>query len=236
MDVTAEETGDLLRVALGQGFDLVLANKKPLAGSAESYVRLLEAAARGRAARPLRGHGGRGPAHPRHLPQAAWRAATASCKIEGAVSGTLGFVLSAVSAGRPFSEAVREAMDRGYTEPDPRDDLSGRDVARKGLILARLLGYAGGSLVAEDLTPRPLRRLPLAAFLKRLPEFDDGWRARVGARGREGPGPALRRHRHARGVRARPRRGPARLRPWARSRGRATSSPSPRRATGKSLS
>ena len=44
VDVTAEETGDLLRLALGQGFDLVLANKKPLAGSAASYVRLLEAA------------------------------------------------------------------------------------------------------------------------------------------------------------------------------------------------
>ena len=86
------------------------------------------------------------------------------------MSGTLGFVLSAVSAGRPFSEAVREAMELGYTEPDPRDDLSGRDVARKGLILARLLGYAGRAAAAEDLRPQALRELPLAAFLKRLPD------------------------------------------------------------------
>ena len=53
------------------------------------------------------------------------------------------YVVSAVSAGRPFSQAVREAVERGYAEPDPRDDLSGRDAARKALILARLLGYRG---------------------------------------------------------------------------------------------
>jgi len=186
VDVTAEETGDLLRVALGQGFDLVLANKKPLAGSAESYVRLLEAARA--ASRRIRYEATVGAGLPildtcRKLVESGDRI----LKIEGAVSGTLGFVLTAVSAGRSFSEAVREAMERGYTEPDPRDDLSGLDVARKGLILARLLGYPGGSLVAEDLTPRPLRRLPLAGWLKRLPELDDAWRERVrraAARGR----------------------------------------------------
>ena len=64
-------------------------------------------------------------------------------RIDGCVSGTLMFVLSEVSAGRPFSQAVREAVERGYAEPDPRDDLSGRDAARKGLILARMLGYRG---------------------------------------------------------------------------------------------
>ena len=78
------------------------------------------------------------------------------------MSGTLGFVLSAVGAGRPFSEAVREAMARGYTEPDPREDLSGQDAARKGLILGRLLGYRGAPPVAEDLVPPALRKLPLA--------------------------------------------------------------------------
>ena len=64
-------------------------------------------------------------------------------RIEGCVSGTLMYVVSAVSAGKPFSVAVREAVERGYAEPDPRDDLSGRDAARKALILARLLGYRG---------------------------------------------------------------------------------------------
>ena len=52
---------------------------------------------------------------------------------------------------------MREAVERGYTEPDPRDDLSGRDAARKGLILARLLGYRGAPPAPEDLVPRALR-------------------------------------------------------------------------------
>ena len=64
-------------------------------------------------------------------------------RVEGCVSGTLGFVLSSLESGSSFSAAVREAVARGYAEPDPRDDLSGADALRKGLILARLLGYAG---------------------------------------------------------------------------------------------
>jgi aspartokinase/homoserine dehydrogenase 1 len=100
-------------------------------------------------------------------------------RIEGCVSGTLGHVLSAVSEGRPFSESVREAVARGYAEPDPREDLSGRDVARKGLILARLLGYVGPLPTAEDLVPPSLRRVPLAAFMARLPSLDDEWRRRA---------------------------------------------------------
>ena len=87
--------------------------------------------------------------------------------------------MSAVSAGRRFSEAVREAVERGYAEPDPRDDLSGRDAARKALILARLLGYRGPAPTPDDLVPPPLKRVPLAEFMKRLPAFDDEWSRRV---------------------------------------------------------
>ena len=70
-------------------------------------------------------------------------------------------------------------MARGYAEPDPRDDLSGRDAARKGLILARLLGYRGPAPAAEDLVPAALRELPLPAFMQRLPSLDADWRRRV---------------------------------------------------------
>jgi aspartokinase/homoserine dehydrogenase 1 len=70
-------------------------------------------------------------------------------------------------------------MERGYTEPDPRDDLSGRDAARKGLILARLLGYRGGPPRAEDLVPRAMRRLALPEFVERLPSLDEAWSART---------------------------------------------------------
>jgi aspartokinase/homoserine dehydrogenase 1 len=123
VDVTAEETGDLLLKAAGQGFDLVLANKKPLAGPYEDYSRLLtgsSARAGGCASRPRR----RGHADPRHPPQARGqrrpRPARRRC-----LSGTLGYVLSAVTDGKAFSAAVREAVALGYAEPDPRDDLSG---------------------------------------------------------------------------------------------------------------
>ncbi|KAJ6790645.1 uncharacterized protein M6B38_174385 [Iris pallida] len=60
--------------------------------------------------------------------------------ITGSLSGTLGYVMSEVEDGKLFSEVVLAAKSLGYTEPDPRDDLSGMDVARKALILARLLG------------------------------------------------------------------------------------------------
>ncbi|MGE5125642.1 MAG: aspartate kinase [Betaproteobacteria bacterium] len=180
VDVTAEETGDLLAEALGQGFDLVLANKKPLAGSPTAYRRLFEAVAL--SGRRVRFEATVGAGLPvldtfRKLVDSGDRV----LRIEGCVSGTLGYVLSSVEAGQRFSEAVREAVRAGYAEPDPREDLGGHDVLRKGLILGRLLGYEGPVPVAESLVPRPLRRLPLARFLRQLPAFDEGWRRRVEA-------------------------------------------------------
>jgi aspartokinase/homoserine dehydrogenase 1 len=61
--------------------------------------------------------------------------------IEAVLSGTMSFIFNSLNAGKPFSQAVNEAMDRGFTEPDPRIDLSGIDVARKLLILVREAGY-----------------------------------------------------------------------------------------------
>ena len=69
------------------------------------------------------------------------RAADRVDAVQGALSGTLGFLCTGLQAGQPFSALVREAMRRGYTEPDPRIDLGGMDVARKALILARTLGW-----------------------------------------------------------------------------------------------
>jgi aspartokinase/homoserine dehydrogenase 1 len=185
VDVTAEETSDLLHAALGHGFDLVLANKKPLTGTSENYARLLEAArARGRRIRYEATVGAGLPIIDtfHKLVESGDRVLS----VEGCVSGTLGFVLSAVSSGRPFSEAVREAVARGYAEPDPRDDLSGRDAARKGVILARLLGYRGALPTPEDLVPKALRKIPLREFLRRLPSLDEAWRGRVERAARRG--------------------------------------------------
>jgi aspartokinase/homoserine dehydrogenase 1 len=63
-------------------------------------------------------------------------------RIEAVLSGTLSFIFNSLNAGKKFSEAVREAQKCGYTEPDPRLDLSGTDVARKLLILVREAGFA----------------------------------------------------------------------------------------------
>ena len=185
VDVTADETSDLLTAALAQGFDLVLANKKPLAGPPASYRRLLETAAT--AGRRIRYEATVGAGLPvidtfRKLVESGDRV----MRVEGCVSGTLGFVLSAIERGRPFSEAVKEAVAKGYAEPDPREDLSGQDVLRKGLILSRLLGYAGPAPVAENLVPPALRRLSPDRFLDRLSSLDESWRRRVEAETRRG--------------------------------------------------
>jgi aspartokinase/homoserine dehydrogenase 1 len=178
VDVTSEETGDLLCTAVGHGFDVVLANKKPLAGAWKTYEQLLTTSAG--AGRRIRYEATVGAGLPiidtyQKLVETGDRV----LRIEGCVSGTLMYVVSAVSAGRPFSEAVREAVDRGYAEPDPRDDLSGRDAARKALILARMLGYRGAAPKPDDLTPPSLRKLRLPEFMSRLSELDAEWAARV---------------------------------------------------------
>jgi aspartokinase/homoserine dehydrogenase 1 len=186
VDVTSEDTGSIIESALVGGFDVVLANKKPLAGSWESHQRLWQIARDyGRAIKFEATVGAGLPIIDtfKKLDEAGDRVLS----IDGCVSGTLMHVLSAVSAGRPFSEAVREAVDRGYAEPDPRDDLSGRDAARKGLILGRMLGYQGPPPAAEDLVPREYGALKVPEFMRRLPELDASWRhkvARAAAKGR----------------------------------------------------
>lgn len=178
VDVTSDQTDDLLCTALQHGFDLVLANKRPLAGSWENYSRLFAAAeAAGRRVRYEATVGAGLPIIDTYnkLVETGDRVLA----IEGCVSGTLMYVVSAVSAGQRFSTAVREAVERGYAEPDPREDLSGRDAARKALILARLLGYRGAAPAPDDLVPRALKHLPLREFMKRLPEADREWAARV---------------------------------------------------------
>lgn len=96
-------------------------------------------------------------------------------KVEGIVSGTLAWLFSSYDGSVPFSSMVRKAKEMGYTEPDPRDDLSGMDVARKTVILARELGYAVevSQLSVASLVPQELVDLPVAEFMQRLNELDD---------------------------------------------------------------
>ncbi|MES2669652.1 MAG: bifunctional aspartate kinase/homoserine dehydrogenase I [Pseudomonadota bacterium] len=103
--------------------------------------------------------------------------------IEGVLSGTLAWLFNRYDGSAPFSELVAEARAMGYTEPDPRDDLSGTDVARKLVILAR---EAGASLSLADveiesLVPAPLRDVSRDEFLARLQELDAPMQARLDA-------------------------------------------------------
>ncbi len=178
VDVTSGETTDLLHTALAQGFDVVLANKKPLTHSWTSYERLMSACTPGGPRLKYEATVGAG------LPiidtyYKLVESGDRVLRVEGCVSGTLMHIASAVSAGRAFSDAVGEAVERGYAEPDPRDDLSGADAGRKALILARLLGYRGPAPKPDDLVPRAMKGLSTAQFMKRLPELDREWASRT---------------------------------------------------------
>jgi aspartokinase/homoserine dehydrogenase 1 len=101
--------------------------------------------------------------------------------ISGIFSGTLAYLFNLFDGTRPFSEIVREARARGYTEPDPRDDLSGMDVARKAVILAREAGLRIelGDIEVESLAPAALAKASVDEFLARLPDFDQPMAERV---------------------------------------------------------
>ena len=99
--------------------------------------------------------------------------------IRGIFSGTLAYLFNVYDGSTPFSEIVRVAKDSGYTEPDPRDDLSGMDVARKLTILARELGQEIeiGDFPVKNLVPESLRDCSVDEFLEKLPDHDDEMKA-----------------------------------------------------------
>jgi aspartokinase/homoserine dehydrogenase 1 len=180
VDLTASDTTPELEEAIKSGMDVVLANKRPLADVRDATHGLARHAA----------------AHGRRVLHEATVGAglplldTISklqesgddvLGIEGCPSGTLGYLFGEIGRGVPFSVALRAAIALGYTEPDPRDDLSGMDVARKALILAQLLGYEGtlDNLEVESLVPEELRSVSVEEFLARIEELDPVWQRRV---------------------------------------------------------
>lgn len=94
--------------------------------------------------------------------------------LEGVFSGSLSWLFSRYDGRAPFSELLRKARELGYSEPDPRADLSGNDVARKLLILARSAGFdlEPEDVEVENLVPEALRGLSPEAFLQRAGELD----------------------------------------------------------------
>jgi homoserine dehydrogenase len=102
-------------------------------------------------------------------------------EISGVVSGTMTYIFSQLDKGEPFSKSVIQARTLGYAEPDPRDDLSGEDVARKFLILARICGLKieRCEIEVESLIPEFLKDVDAAEFLERLHEADPAWKERI---------------------------------------------------------
>jgi aspartokinase/homoserine dehydrogenase 1 len=157
---------------LARGYHVVTANKS-LAGGHLSGWRALQAA---------RAHGGSyGDAATvgAGLPVISTLRRLLGCgdsllTLEGVFSGSLSYLFNQYNGSQPFSALLRDARKLGYTEPDPRADLSGEDVARKLLILARNAGFALGSeeVDVESLVPESLRELDTEQFLTRLEELD----------------------------------------------------------------
>ena len=94
--------------------------------------------------------------------------------IEGIFSGTLAYLFNVFDGRESFSSIVRAAKAKGYTEPDPRDDLSGMDVARKLIILGREMGLTleMADVRVEGLVPAAIEKCSVEEFMARLPEFD----------------------------------------------------------------
>jgi homoserine dehydrogenase len=184
--------------ALACGARLIVANKKLLAGTQAEFSALTRFGARRLMCEATVGAG---------LPVISTLRSLLSSgdeilEISGCMSGTLGYICSSLEQEVPFSQSVQRAREQGFTETDPRVDLSGQDVARKALILARLwraeqrrqpqeAGEAGtGSsagaggieldqIATEPLFPGGMAHLDTGEFLDRLPELDQEYAARM---------------------------------------------------------
>ena len=174
IDCTASQTvSDYYEQFLRSGLHIITPNKKANSGSYTHYKSLRETAKK----------------HQKHffyettvgagLPiiktlEDLLQTGDHALEIEGIFSGTLAYLFDMFDGTVPFSEIVEGAKQKGYTEPDPRDDLSGMDVARKVITLAREIGLDVSleDIHVESLVPNELESCDLTTFMKRLPEFD----------------------------------------------------------------
>ena len=169
IDTTASEAGlPLLLRCRYNGWHAVLSNKLPLAGSFDWWNEIA-------------------------TPDNRWETTCGSAmpvistlntllnagddiqRIEGSLSGTLAYLASQLEQGVAFGNAVREAKKLGYTEPDPRQDLGGRDAARKALIMARMLGYQIGmdDVAIESLYPATMEGLSVDEFMQNVDSLNE---------------------------------------------------------------
>ncbi len=181
VDATAADFSGAHLEGLRRGFHCVTANKRPLANSLADYRKIQEVRQERGLSYRYEATFGAG------LPllstlQDLIETGDRILQIQGCLSGTLGFICTRMDEGVPFSAAIREAMSLGYTEPDPRDDLSGTDVARKALIIAREIGLL---LEMRQISLEPMLAASqlgggtVARFLERVTRVDQAMAARV---------------------------------------------------------
>jgi aspartokinase/homoserine dehydrogenase 1 len=158
---------------LSRGINIITPNKKSNAGPLASYRSLREAARKSQRYFLYETNVGAGlPII--HTLRDLIETGDEIIKIEGVLSGTLSYIFNSLAGARTFSEIVREAHALGFTEPDPREDLSGIDVARKLIILAREMGLdvEMETVQVESLVPEDLRSASVDDYLNTLGSHD----------------------------------------------------------------
>ena len=180
VDCTAsKEVAEIYQPLLEHNISVIAANKIAASSSYEKYARLKETAlARGVFFRYETNVGA-------GLPIIGTindlrNSGDVILKIEAVLSGTLNFIFNEISADVTLSEAVRRAKEQGYSEPDPRIDLSGKDVIRKLVILAREAGYKveKTDVEAHLFIPDEFFEGSIDEFWKNLPKLDADFEAR----------------------------------------------------------
>ncbi|RKS86048.1 aspartate kinase [Orbus hercynius] len=165
---------------LENGFHVVTPNKKANTSSMDYYFRLRQAASKSKRKFQYDTNVGAGLPVIENL-QNLLNAGDELSRFSGILSGSLSFIFGKLDEGMSLSQATKLAKEKGFTEPDPRDDLSGTDVARKLLILARESGLQLEleQINVESVLPASYAQGSIDEFMQKLPQLDNDFKHRV---------------------------------------------------------